>query len=139
VVSPGVVQMPPGSRVAEAVEAAGGAGPDADLTRLNLARPLLDGEQVVVPRPGEPLPDVAAPPPVGAAGAGAALPAGSPLDLNAATLAQLDTLPGIGPVLAQRILDFRAEQGRFTSVAELGEVSGIGDAVLADLEPHVRV
>ena len=131
--APGLVALPGGSRVADALEAVGGAAADADLTRVNLARLLVDGEQVVVPRPGDPLP-AAAPP-----GAGAAAGPGALLDLNTATLDQLDDLPGIGPVLAQRVLDWRSEHGAFTSVAELAEVSGIGDAVLADLEPLVTV
>lgn len=139
VAAPGVVTLAAGSRVADALTAVGGPGPDADLARVNLARVLLDGEQVVVPRPGEELPG----PVPGAAtggpdGGGTAAPTG-PLDLNTVTLDELDTLPGIGPVLAQRILDFRTEHGAFTSVGELQEVSGIGDAVMADLEPLVGV
>ena len=137
VAAPGLVRLPAASRVADALEATGGAAPDADLTRVNLARLLVDGEQVVVPRPGDPV--AITPVPSTASGGAAGSPAGTPVDLNTATLEQLDALPGIGPVLSQRILDFRGEHGRFTSVAELGEVSGIGDAVLADLEPLVRV
>lgn len=149
VAAPGLVTMPAGARVGDALAAAGGAGTDADLARVNLARLLVDGEQVVVPRPGE---EVAAAP---AAPAGAAAPATAgatgaaaggggatatgPLDLNTATLEQLDALPGIGPVLAQRVLDFRTEHGSFTAVDELREVSGIGEAVMADLAPLVRV
>jgi competence protein ComEA len=128
--------------VEQAVTAAGGPRRDADLSQVNLARPLVDGEQVVVPRPGQP----AAPAAVAAGsavgpGAGPAAPApgSSPVDVNTATLAELDTLPGVGPVLAQRILDWRAQNGRFTSVDELGEISGIGDAVLARLRPLVRL
>jgi competence protein ComEA len=126
--------------VEQAVTAAGGPRRDADLSQVNLARPLVDGEQVVVPRPGQPATPaaVAAGSAVGP-GASPAAPGGSPVDVNTATLAELDTLPGVGPVLAQRILDWRAQNGRFTSVDELGEISGIGDAVLARLRPLVRL
>ena len=153
----GVVRLPPGSRVLDAVTAAGGASPGADLAQLNLARPVLDGEQVHVPRKGETLPAGAEPGVrdgapgaaggaggVGAAGGAAGGGAGSggagvPVDLNTADLATLDTLPGVGPVLAQRIVDWRTEHGRFSSVDELGEVSGIGDKLLAQIGPKVRV
>ena len=127
--APGVVHLPGGARVADAVAAAGGAEPDADLARLNLARVLADGEQVVVPRPG----DAVTTAPDAAPGASGML-----LDLNSAGLADLDALPGIGPVLAQRILDRRKEH-RFTSVDELGEVSGIGPTLLDRLRPLVHV
>ncbi len=130
VASPGVVRLPVGSRVTDAIDAAGGATADADLSVVNLARVLVDGEQVLVPRPGG-SPVV---PGQGAAGA-----ADAPLDLNAATLADLDALPGIGPVLAQRILDWRTAHGRFTDVEELAEVSGIGPSVLSRLRDQVRV
>lgn len=132
---PGLVRVPSGSRVADAVQQAGGAGPLADLTQVNLARPVVDGEQVRLPRQGETVVAPAAPAP-GAPPGGT--PAG-PLDLNAATLDQLDGLDGIGPVLAQRILDWRTQQGRFTSVDELGEVEGIGAKLLDRLRDQVRV
>ena len=132
---PGLVRLPPGSRVADAIAAAGGAREEADLSALNLARPLVDGEQVHVPAPGE----LVTPAP-GPAGPGAAVGAGGALvDVNTADLAGLDTLPGVGPVLAQRIVDWRTEHGRFTSVDELGEVSGIGDKLLAQLRPRVTL
>ncbi len=125
--------------MADAIAAAGGATPRADLSLLNLAHPVVDGEQVRVPRPGELVTSS------GAEGTGApgASPGGSgssPLvNLNTADLAALDTLPGVGPVLAQRIIDWRAEHGRFTAVEELGEVSGIGDKLYAQLQPKVTV
>jgi competence protein ComEA len=134
---PGVVRLRPGSRVLDAVAAAGGALPAADLGHVNLARPLTDGEQIVVPRPGEVVSSSSA---AGTAGGpGGAAGAGGVVDLNAADLAALDGLPGVGPVLAQRILDWRTQHGRFSTVDELGEVSGIGDKLLAQLKPKVRV
>ena len=138
---PGVVRLPPGSRVLDAVKAAGGATSTADLNHLNLARVVADGEQILVPKPGESIPVGGAP---GAGGSGAGppgqgLPSGGLIDLNTADAAALDLLPGVGPVLAQRILDWRAQHGRFSSVDELGEVSGIGDKILAQISPKVRV
>lgn len=138
--APGVVRVPEGSRVVDVIRAAGGALASADLERVNLARAVVDGEQVHVPAPGEQILAGA-----NGAGAGAGAPAASGgsapalINLNSADLAQLDTLPGVGPVLAQRILDWRAQHGRFTSVDELGEVSGIGDTLLAQLTPKVSV
>ncbi len=129
---PGLVTLGPGSRVVDALAGAGGALASADLQRLNLARLLADGEQVHVPAPGEaPAPAT----PVGTSGA----TAGSLVDLNTADLAALDSLPGVGPVLAQRIVDWRTAHGRFSTVEELGEVSGIGDKLLAQVRPKVTV
>ncbi|WP_433020742.1 helix-hairpin-helix domain-containing protein [Kribbella sp. CA-294648] len=133
---PGLVRASTGSRVADVLAAAGGALPGVDLTTLNLARPVTDGEQIVVGVPG------AAPPSSPAAGQPTGTPgtpASTPLDLNTATLAQLDSLPGVGPVLAQRILDWRTEHGRFTSPDELQEVPGVGPKKFESLKPHVRV
>jgi competence protein ComEA len=113
---PGLVRLPVGSRVDDAVRAAGGPVGGADVTALNLARRLVDGEQVLV--------GVGPPPGAGAAGA----VAGGLLDLNAASASDLDALPGIGPVLAQRIVDWRTANGRFASVDQLREVTGIGEA-----------
>jgi len=128
VVAPGVVRLPTGSRVVDALATAGGAAPDADLASLNLARVLVDGEQVVVLRPGESGP-AAAPP---------AAEGGAPglVDLNTADAAALDGLPGIGPVLAQRIVEHRDERP-FASVDELGDVPGIGPTLLERLRPLV--
>lgn len=138
VVAPGVVTLPSGSRVVDAVEAAGGSTPEADLAALNLARLLQDGEQVAVPRPGEALPAAAgAPPPPGTAPAGAS--ATGVLDLNTADASALDALPGIGPVLAARIVEWRSANDGFTTVEELREVSGIGSTVLESLRDLVRV
>ncbi len=148
VLRPGLVRLKGGARVADAIEAAGGATKAADLSGLNLARPVVDGEQVVVPKPGE------VPVPVGGLGAGPGGAGGAVggsggsagaggaaglVNLNTAGLAEFDTLPGVGPVLAQRILDWRTEHGRFSSVDELREVSGIGDTLLGRLRTKVTV
>jgi competence protein ComEA len=125
------VRVPKGSRVIDALEAAGGALPGAQTAGLNLARVLTDGEQILVGVP----PPAGSPQTTAAAGS---VPTG-PLDLNTATLDQLEELPGVGPVLAQRILDYRLKQGRFTSVDELRQVSGIGDQRFAELKDLVRV
>lgn len=141
---PGVVKLPAGSRVVDAVRAAGGLTGEADQSSVNLARPLVDGEQLWVGRPGEEPPAGWSPPAEGpglgaggAAGASGAQPA--PLDLNTATQADLEELPGIGPVTAGHILAWRDEHGRFSRVDELLEVSGIGERTLAQLEPLVTV
>ncbi|WP_374196955.1 helix-hairpin-helix domain-containing protein [Streptomyces sp. ISL-100] len=130
---PGIHRLPAGSRVADALRAAGGIKADADTAGLNRARLLMDGEQVVV---GVPAPVGAA----GGGGGGAAAVGGTPgpIGLNAATAEQLETLPGVGPVLAQHIIDYRTEHGGFRSVDELSEVKGIGDRRFADLQPLVR-
>ena len=130
--------------MADAISAAGGTRPGSDLAALNLARLVVDGEQIHVPKPGE-TPGPAGGAAGGAPGAGrtggSGSPGGSgtPVSLNSADAAALDALPGVGPVLAQRIIDWRTEHGRFTSVDELGEVSGIGDKLLAQLRPKVTL
>ncbi|WP_410538578.1 helix-hairpin-helix domain-containing protein [Streptomyces sp. KL2] len=130
---PGVHRLPAGARVADALRAAGGVRPGTDLHGLNRARPLADGEQIVV---GEPPAVAAVPgPPAAAAGGGPAV--GGPVSLNSATADQLDALPGIGPVMAQRIIDHRTERGGFSSVEELREVNGIGERRFAELKPLV--
>lgn len=128
---PGIAVLPPGSRVVDALEAAGGARRGVDLTSLNLARPVVDGEQILVGV------EAAA----GVAGSlGTSVPGGEALvNLNTADLAALDTLPGVGPVTAEAILGWRDANGGFTSVDELLEVDGIGEATLADLAPHVTL
>jgi competence protein ComEA len=118
-----------GARIADALARAGGATRKADLTAVNLAAPIADGEQVVVPRRGA-AGVVAAP----GAAAGAAQ---GPVHLNTATLEQLDGLPGVGPVTAQKILDYRTEHGAFHSVDELDAVPGIGPARLDTLRDLV--
>jgi competence protein ComEA len=131
---PGVYRLPAGARVTDAVERAGGARHGADLSAINLAQRLEDGRQVLVPRRGAAGP--AAVP--GVPGGPASAPA-PPVDLNTATLEQLDTLDGVGPVTAQKILEYRQEHGGFGSVEELGQVTGIGPKRLAALRDHVRV
>ncbi len=128
---PGLVRLPPGSRVADAIEAAGGLSKGGSSGGLNLARLLVDGEQVDVAH------DAATAPPV-ASGSGSGAPAG-PVNLNTATVDDLDTLPGVGPVMAGRIIDWRTQNGRFASVDQLREVSGIGDRTFERLAPLVTV
>ena len=119
---PGVYRLPAGSRVADAIDAAGGALPGTDLSSINPARRLVDGEQIVV---------------------GASAPPGSAaarlVNLNTATIAELDALPGVGPVLAQRIVDYRVRAGGFRSVSDLRKVEGVGDAKYAELKDLVTV
>ena len=126
---PGVYRMRASARVDDAVGRAGGATPRADLSQVNLAAQVEDGRQVLVPERVR----AAAP------GVPAETPPGVPLNLNTATLEQLDELDGIGPATAQSILDYRDEHGGFGSVEELAEVPGIGDVRLASLREQVRV
>lgn len=125
---PGLYRLEPGARVADAIARAGGVTRHADRALVNLAAPLADGEQVVVPR-------------VGSAGVVAAGGSGSsrasPVNLNSATIEQLDTLPGVGPVTAQKIVDFRREHGPFTSVDQLDAIPGIGPSRIDNLREHV--
>ncbi|WP_369208379.1 helix-hairpin-helix domain-containing protein [Streptomyces sp. PU-14G] len=136
---PGIHRLPAGSRVTDALEAAGGLRKGADTSGLNRARLLVDGEQIVVGKPGK---GGAAAPPGAAGGGGASTGAASggpaaPISLSAATPEQLETLPGVGPVLAQHIVDYRTEHGGFTSVDQLKEVNGIGEKRFADIKPKV--
>ena len=133
VVRPGLVRVPAGARVADVLEAAGGPLPGTDLAGVNLARKVNDGEQVAVGVPGAP--DAVAPPAPGAGGPGGP---GAPLDLNAATVEQLDALPGVGPVTAQRIVEWRTRNGRFATVEQLREVEGIGERRFGQLRELVR-
>jgi competence protein ComEA len=128
--TPGVVHLPAGSRVVDAVKAAGGLRRGGELGGTNLARLLADGERI----------EVGGSDAAGSGGSGGTI-AGSagPLDLNTATAEQLDTLPGVGPVTAAKILAWRSTHNRFSVVDELAEVPGIGPKTLADLRPLVRV
>lgn len=137
VARPGIVRLAAGSRVVDAVVSAGGSTRAADMTRVNLARPLLDGEQIYVPKVGEAAPVASAGAGATAPGSGAAAGAGI-VDLNTADLQALDSLPGVGPVLAQRILTWREQHGSFSTVDELAEIQGIGDKLLASLRPLVK-
>ncbi|KAB1989659.1 ComEA family DNA-binding protein [Streptomyces triticiradicis] len=137
--APGLQRLPAGSRVEDALRAAGGLRPGTDTDGLNRARLLVDGEQIVV--------GASAPPPgAGSGGSGALGPGGSaagavpsaPIPLNTATVDQFDSLPGVGPVLARHIIDYRTAHGGFRSVDELREVNGIGDRRFADLRDLVR-
>jgi competence protein ComEA len=132
---PGLVEVPDGARVADVLEAAGGALPGTDLSALNLARRVADGEQVAVGVPAAPdaVPAPGAPSPVACAA-----PAGK-VDLNLATVEQLDALPGVGPVTAQRILEWRTRHGRFTRVEQLREIEGIGERRFAQLRGMVVI
>ena len=139
VARPGVVRVPTGSRVIDALTAAGGALPGANTTSLDLARPLVDGEQLRVDLPGVAVGPAAVITAVPPSASGTSESGGSRVNLNTATIAALDVLPGVGPVTAQHILDWRAQHGRFASVAQLQEVSGIGPATYARLAPLVTV
>lgn len=129
--SPGLVTLPEGARVSDAIAAAGGALPGTDLTMLNIARKVSDGEQIAVGVPGAGDGGSAAQP--GSSGSAAKV------NVNSANLDQLDELPGVGPVTAQSIIDFREENGPFSSVADLANVSGIGPATVAKLADLVTV
>ncbi len=133
---PGILRLPAGARVADALRAAGGVRPGVSTEGLNRARFLVDGEQVVVGAPAAPAapPGPAAGPLSGATGTGPT----APVSLNTATVDQLDTLPGVGPVLARHIIDYRTQHGGFRSVDELREVNGIGDRRFTDLRELVR-
>lgn len=126
---PGLYRLARGKRVADAVERAGGATGKADLALINLAAPVADGQQVVVP--------ARAPPDAAADGEAGGEAAAGPVHLNTATLDQLDELPGVGPVTAQKILDYREKHGAFSSVRELDAIPGIGPARLAQLSELV--
>lgn len=147
---PGVVRLEAGARVQDAVDAAGGLTAQADTTRLNLARPVADGERLWVPRPGEEVPEVSdavggSPGAGGGAGGGASGGGGAggaeadQINLNTADQAALEELPGVGPVTAGAIVAWRTDHGQFSTVEELLEVSGIGEATLEKLRPHVTL
>jgi competence protein ComEA len=148
---PGLMRLPPGSRVAAALDRAGGPTRRADLTAVNLAARLQDGQQIVVPDghalrgagAGAPLGGAGAGAPLGGAGAGAPLggaggPPGGKLHLSSATVEHLDGVDGIGPTLAQRIIEYRDSHGGFRSLAELAQVEGIGEKRLATLREALQ-
>ncbi len=131
VVSPGVYELPAGSRVIDAIKAAGGARPKAALSDLNLARIIKDGEQIYV----DPIYKAGA---SIRAGSKAAVPRG-PININRASASELDSLDGIGPVIAKRIIAYRTTNGAFLAIEDLLKVSGIGDAKLAQFKEKIRV
>ncbi len=144
---PGVRRVPPGARIADVIDAAGGLTERADRARINLAAPVADGERIFVPAVGQPVPPVAVGA-TGGVGTGAVAGTGAgtgttavpgPVNLNTASLAELDTLPGVGPATAQAIIDHREQQGPYRSVDDLLDVRGIGDAKLAELRDRVVV
>ena len=136
---PGLVSLATGSRVVDAVASAGGLADDAEVAGINLARPVSDGEQLVVPKVGEVVPPAPGGPAAGgAAGAGGAT-SGALVNLNTATQVELETLPRIGPALAQRIIDWRAANGRFSAPADLLKVTGIGQKLFDGLSDRITV
>jgi competence protein ComEA len=137
VARPGVYSLDQGSRVADALAAAGGASAKAEMASINLAAKLSDGQQVVVPKKGAAVP--AAAPAAGAGGSAAGTGQPTIVNLNTATAAELDALQGVGPSTAQKIIDYRTTNGGFKSVDELKNVAGIGDAKFAALKPYVTV
>jgi competence protein ComEA len=139
VAKPGVFHLPTGSRVMDAIRAAGGALPGTDLVPLNQARVLNDGEQVLVGAPGGLDAGPVAPGPISRAGGRGKVPLSGPIHLNTATADQLEQLPGVGPAMAQRILDWRSEHGRFTSIGELQQVHGLGPTKFAALRQWVTL
>lgn len=132
VIQPAVYRLPPGSLVEDAIRAAGGPAPDADLERINLAQELLDQQQVYVPRVGE-----GSPPP--ALSGGVAPPGQALLDINTATVADLETLPHIGPAVAQRIVEYREAYGPFEDITEILNVPGIGEATFEEIRDRITV
>jgi competence protein ComEA len=141
--TPGVVRVPAGARVADALDLAGGPTSRAELAAVNLAAKVVDGQQVLVPEKGQ---AAVAPATASAAGAGsstgaglAAAPAGGLVNINTATLEQLDALQGVGPSTAQKIIDYRTANGPFSSIDDIKNVSGIGDAKFAAMKDAITV
>lgn len=135
VATPGVYELPGASRLQQAIDRAGGLRPDADVSSLNLAGRVGDGEKIVIPSVGTEAPAAES----GTPGSGPSPATGSPIDLNTASAADLDTLPGVGPVIAERIIDYRETNGSFSSVDELAEIDGISPAMVDELRPLVTV
>lgn len=140
---PGIVKLAPGSRVFQALDAAGGATSDAELSAINLAGQVADGTQILVPLQGQKIAAGSASSGTSTSQAGSAtgrnLPASGKVNINTATAAELDTLPGVGPVMAERIVSWRESNGPFTSVDALDAVQGIGPKLLARLRELVTL
>lgn len=144
VAHPGVVELASGARVIDAIEAAGGVTSKADTDAVNLARTLVDGEQIYLPQPGETLPQTAAQGGIGTSGKSGTLGSSSGnsaalVNLNTADAATLETLPGIGPALAARIIEYRESHGPFAAVEDITDVSGIGSATLEKFREQATV
>jgi competence protein ComEA len=139
VVSPGVYTLPAGARVIDGIRAAGGAAPGADVASINLARPLTDGERVYIPRKGETPPPEAATGGAGGTGGGSSGSSNGKVNINTASESELEALPGIGQVLAQRIVDYRTQHGPFHDVKDLLKVEGIGEKKFDSLKDYVTV
>jgi competence protein ComEA len=129
VLSPGVYHLPEGSRIEEALQAAGGATVEADLNRVNLARRVHDEEHIYVPKVGEESPPVAS----------GSSSEGGPININTASTAELETLPGIGPTLAQRIVDYREAHGPFAAIEDIIKVRGIGEGLFNEIRDLITV
>lgn len=129
VANPGVYKLPPGSRVIDAISAAGNQLKGVDISEINLARVLVDGEQILVGSIQN----------FGSKSKPKKITLDNPLDINRATIAQLDTLPGIGPVTAQRILDYRVKVGRINSIDELKKISGLGGSKFEEIKGLLKV
>nr|MBN1228602.1 ComEA family DNA-binding protein [Anaerolineae bacterium] len=128
-----VYELPPGSIVRDAVEAAGGVLPDADIDRINMARSLEDEEHIYVPHIGE------EPAPIAESTSGSALEPDYPININTAGLEELDLLPGVGPVIAQRIIEYRETYGPFPDIESIQNVNGIGPATFDDIKDLIAV
>lgn len=139
--SPGVYFLPLGSRVFDALYAAGGATSEADLTQVNLAARLHDEEQIYIPKEGEgtPVPILSTPTVTASISPSSSGETTGPININTASAAELETLPGIGPTLAQRIVDYRNENGPFKTIEEIIEVRGIGEGIFSDIQHLITV
>lgn len=137
--APGVYELAAGDRVIDAIEAAGGVTDAADAEQLNFARPLVDGEQIYVPEPGEAPPAGSSDGGGGSVSGGGSGSSGGLINLNTASATELETLPRIGPAMSQRIIDYREQHGGFTSIDQLKDVAGIGDATFDGLKELVTV
>lgn len=140
---PGMVELKRGSRVMDAIRAAGGAAEDAELDSLNLAEPVVDGMKITVPGPGvvAPLAGFVSTPKAARSSASkkTSLPAPNSISINSASAAQLEALPGIGPATAAKIVEYRSQAGGFRSIEELDAVKGIGPKKLEQIRPYVRL